>query len=99
LTQGLLYAASKWYIPADEDPKKPIYSPIYGDFKDIGFITMFMGTHESLLLQSDILDKKLTDEHIDHKYYVGQDMFHVWILFTLKESKEPFELISNLIKN
>jgi hypothetical protein len=38
---------------------------------------MFMGTHESLLLQSDILDKKLTAEHIDHKYFVGQDMFHV----------------------
>jgi hypothetical protein len=50
-------------------------------------------------LQSDILDKKLTAEHIDHKYFVGQDMFHVWMLFTIKERKEPIDLIINLIRD
>jgi hypothetical protein len=49
------------------------------------------------LEQSDEFDKKLNNEGITHNYIVGEEMFHVWPIFKIMESKKPFDLIVHLV--
>jgi acetyl esterase/lipase len=98
LPKCLIPLAFAWYIRND-DPHKSIYSPIYGDCKDIGLITIFFGEHESLLASARVFSEKLNDQHINHNFYVTPKMFHVYTIFRIKEAKSDFLKIVDLIKN
>jgi acetyl esterase/lipase len=70
---------------------------MYGDSKDIGYITIFVGQKESFIEQCRKYHEKLNSENIKHTYVERAEMFHDYPIFPLKESKDDFELISNLI--
>jgi acetyl esterase/lipase len=70
---------------------------MYGDSKDIGFITIFAGEKESFVNQCRRYHEKLNSENIKHTYIERSEMFHVYPIFPLKESKDDFKLIVNLI--
>jgi acetyl esterase/lipase len=48
LTYNLLKTLTHWQLK-DADPKNPLFSPIYGDSKDIGDIHIFIGSREFFL--------------------------------------------------
>jgi len=51
-------------------------SPIYGDFKDLGKISIFTGTHDLLFADCEKLHVQLNKENIIHNYFEYPKMFH-----------------------
>lgn len=84
---------------ADKDLDDPLISPIYGDFKGLGKITIFIGTHEGLFPDNMKLDKLLTDQGIDHNTFVYPKMNHVFVLYPIPEAKDAERKIINIIKH
>ncbi|WP_176215123.1 alpha/beta hydrolase fold domain-containing protein [Cytobacillus gottheilii] len=78
--------------------KDPYVSPIYGNPKGLGRITMFVGTHEIFYPDVMAFDKKLTDLKIDHTTIVGEKMNHVYPVFPIAEAKEARREIVGIIK-
>lgn len=99
LNKPMLAFAHKWYIKVGDNPRDPIYSPMYGDSKDIGFITIFIGQNECFSNQCKQYHQKLINENIAHKYIERENMFHVYPIFPIQESKVDFNLIVSLIMN
>jgi acetyl esterase/lipase len=98
LPKHLMSLVFDWYIKND-NAKKPIYSPTYGDSKNIGLITIFFGEREALLAPAKIYHDKLDKQHIIHNFYITPKMFHVYTIFKIKEAKRDFLKIVELIKN
>lgn len=78
-------------------PTDPIISPLYGNFENLGHITVYTGTDE--LLCPDILafDAMLTDAQIDHDTIVQEGMFHIWPLFFRYNVSESVQTVQELI--
>lgn len=93
----ILAAAHRWFVKFGDDPASPIYSPMFGDSKDIGYITLFVGTAEKFYSQCKEYHDKLNEQNIKHNYFERQNMFHIYPLFPLKESREDFNTIMKLI--
>lgn len=75
-------------------------SPIYGDLKNLGKISVFISTNDLCLADSRKLKETLTRNNIIHNYFEYPKMFHAWIAVTsLKESKNAINQISNIIGN
>ena len=60
-------------------------SPIFGDLKDLGRISIFVGTHEILYLDSVALKEKLEALGAPHDYFEYGGMFHTFPLFPIPE--------------
>ncbi|GHU50580.1 hypothetical protein FACS189459_4720 [Bacilli bacterium] len=76
-----------------------LYSPINGDSKDIGYITIFIGDNEAFYPQNMEYSKKLKNEGIPHNLYIGREMFHIYPLFNMPESNEELKKINDMINN
>jgi acetyl esterase/lipase len=70
------------------DPSNYLLSPINGDVKGLGKISVFIGTRD--ILEADTRKfKRITEEAgVDINYFEYQDMPHVWMFFNLPESKK-----------
>ena len=81
------------------DTKDPLVSPIYGSFKGLGKISMFIGGHEILLADAKKFKKMMDQQSIGINYFEYPTMFHDWALVTgLKEARKVMEQIIALIK-
>jgi len=88
---GQLYAG-------DIDVKDPRISPIYGDFKNIAKVTVFMGGAEIFISDAQKLKHKLESENIPFNYFEYPHMVHTWALAPIfKESKVAFKQILDII--
>lgn len=77
----------------------PQVSPIYGDFKGLGKISLFIGTHDILLPDARMFKAMMEQQGIAINYYEYPRMFHVWMAVTfLKESKVAVNQIAALVK-
>ncbi|MGL4450374.1 MAG: alpha/beta hydrolase fold domain-containing protein [Sarcina sp.] len=72
-------------------------SPIYGNFSNVGKITIFTGTNDILWLDSLKLKYLLYEEDIAFNYYEYQDMPHVFAILPLAESDEVIDSIKDII--
>jgi acetyl esterase/lipase len=103
----LFQIANKWYVANDNIKDlvytsinkydNPIYTPALGDSKDIGKITIFIGTHEALYHQVHLYHQSLLKQGIDHNYFVGKRMFHVYAIFRMPEGKIALRRIVKII--
>ncbi|OKP95964.1 alpha/beta hydrolase [Paenibacillus sp. P46E] len=84
---------------ADKNLDDPIISPIHGDFKGLGKITIFIGTHEGLFPDNMRLDKILTDQGIAHNTFVYPKMNHVFVLFPIPEAQDAKRKIIDIINS
>ncbi|WP_339168499.1 alpha/beta hydrolase [Paenibacillus sp. FSL R5-0341] len=84
---------------ADKQLNDPLISPIYGDFEGLGKISIFIGTHEGLFPDNMELDKKLTDQGIEHHTFVYPKMNHVFVLYPIPEAKDAKHKIIHIIKH
>jgi acetyl esterase/lipase len=81
----------------DDDKKNYLYSPIYGDFKDLLNIYVFIGTYDILYPDTLVLEKKAKLMNQKVKLYIYEKMIHTWVFFGLKESNQALEDINNAI--
>lgn len=73
-------------------------SPIYGNFKGLGKISLFIGTHDLMIADSRKLKQMLEGQGIDMHYHEYERMFHVFMAVTrLKESREALDILANRI--
>jgi len=79
--------------------KDPLISPIYGDFKGLGKITHFIGTHESLYPDAIKFDEQLTEQGIDITTFVYPKMNHVFVAMPIPEAIDAQQKIINIIGN
>jgi acetyl esterase/lipase len=97
LPYNLLINCMNWQLKG-QSPKNPLFSPIYGDSKDIGNIYIFIGEREILLHYINqwvgILDK----QGVKYKLDVKKEMFHDYPLFIFdKNAKETNKKISIIL--
>jgi acetyl esterase/lipase len=92
-----LQMAGKSYA-GDQDMKHCLISPIYGDFRGLGRISLFIGTHDVLYADCRKFRQMMREQGIPLNYYEYPKMFHVWIAVTaLKESRSAIGQITELV--
>ncbi len=65
-------------------------SPIYGDLKGLSHVTVFTGTNE--LFYPDIIKFfHMLDDSPANELITGEEMFHIYPLFPIKEAEEAQE--------
>ncbi|MGE7946317.1 alpha/beta hydrolase fold domain-containing protein [Lysinibacillus sp. NPDC093688] len=94
-SEGMVVITKLW--AADKDLKDPLISPIYGDFKELGKITHFIGTHECLYPDAIRLDEELTEQGIELNTFVYPKMNHVFVVMPIPEALDAQQKIINII--
>lgn len=82
---------------ADQSLTDPLISPIYGDFKGLGKITHFIGTHDMLYPDAIKLDEKLSAQGMDIKTFVYPEMPHVFVVMPIPEAADALKKIIQVI--
>lgn len=98
LTTWSLRVAGKAWAGSKTAMYKPYVSPIYGNFKHLGRISIFVGTHEEFLSDNQKLNKILTQEKISHTYVQADKMNHVYAVYPTPEAKKAQTRIAKIIK-
>lgn len=85
--KGLKMAGSQY--AGDCNVRDYRVSPIYGNFANLGRISIFIGTHDVLVADARKLKHLLNEQQIDFNYFEYPGMFHDWILAAnLAETKD-----------
>ncbi|MGB8382438.1 MAG: alpha/beta hydrolase [Dermatophilaceae bacterium] len=81
------------------DLKDPRVSPIYGELRGLGPITVLVGTRDLLLHDSRRL-RDLAEAHgIEVTYHEEQDLIHVWPILPLPEARRARAAIVGSIRS
>lgn len=84
----------------NQDTRHYQISPIYGDFRGLGRISVFIGTHDLFIGDCRKLRQMMADRNIPLNYFEYPKMFHVWIAVTfLKEAKSAVGQIAELLRS
>lgn len=73
-------------------------SPLHGELKDIGQITVFVGTDELLLVDARMLLEKAKQQQIQLNYFEYPKMNHVFPVFPIPEAKKALKELLQIIK-
>ena len=95
--EGMEVITKMW--AADQSLTDPLISPIYGDFKGIGKITHFIGTHDMLYPDAIKLDEKLSEQGLDIKTFVYPEMLHVFVVMPIPEAADALQKIIQVINH
>ncbi|TYS31154.1 alpha/beta hydrolase fold domain-containing protein [Bacillus pumilus] len=93
--RGMEVITKMW--AADQSVTDPLISPIYGDFKGLGKITHFIGTHDMLYPDAIKLDENLTEQGIDISTFVYPEMLHVFVVMPIPEAADALKKIIQVI--
>ncbi|MDM5248469.1 alpha/beta hydrolase [Lysinibacillus sp. G4S2] len=94
-SEGMEVITKIW--AADKHLKDSSISPIYGDFKGLGKITHFIGTHECLYPDAIRLDEELTEQGIEINTFVYPKMNHVFVVMPIPEAQDAQQKIITII--
>lgn len=89
---GELYAGD---LPVT-DPK---VSPIYGSLSGLGPMTIFVGTRDLLLRDSQRLRDLAVAEGVSVDYHEGEGLIHVWPILPLPEARQARRAIVGSIRS
>lgn len=102
VTDPLLYGkhlqiAGKAWAGSETDMKNPYVSPIFGNFRGVAPITMFVGTHE--IFYPDVLKFHdiLTQNSVSHTTIVREKMNHVYPVYPIGEAKDAINRTVDII--
>lgn len=97
LTKERLQYFVDCFIPKEEDAKNHYISPVFSDFTDFPPSLVFVGGDEILLDDSVRLAENLTKANSKVELVVTPGMWHVYILYGVKETKSDFLKIQKFI--
>ena len=72
-------------------------SPLQGELKDIGQITVFVGTSELLLVDARMLLKRAKEEGVEIHYFEYPKMNHVFPVFPIPEAKKALKTVVQIV--
>ena len=72
-------------------------SPIYGDVSCLKDVTIFVGTHEFFYPDIMKFAKKLEENGVRNRLYVGEGLNHVYPVFPIPEARQAIKTISRII--
>lgn len=93
--KGNSYAGKLW--ADDLDTKNYLVSPMYGDFNDLGFITIITGERDILKPDCLLLDEKLDELKIEHNYIEYKGQGHDFGAYPTKEGEMVIDDIVAII--
>ena len=80
------------------EEKDPRVSPLYGEMKSLGHLSIFISTHDQLWADCHDLHHSLLQQGIRHHYFEYPQMFHDWMMVvSLPKSKLALCQIVDLI--
>ena len=82
-----------------QDPKNPLASPVFGDYRGLPPLLIQVGEHEMLRDDSVRVAKKARADGISVKLEVWPGMVHVFQIRGLPESKESIEHMADFIRS
>ncbi|WP_459479046.1 alpha/beta hydrolase fold domain-containing protein [Clostridium saccharoperbutylacetonicum] len=92
---GLKQMGKLW--AGDSSTTNPLVSPINGDLKGLGHISLLIGTYENFLPDARIFNKKSLMQNISIDYYEYPKMNHVFPLYPMPEAKKAQQQIIDII--
>ena len=81
------------------DPRNPLASPVFGDYRGIPPLLIQVGEHEMLRDDSVRVAKKARSDGIPVKFEVWPGMVHVFQIRGLPESREAIEQIAEFMRS
>ncbi len=89
----------KYYVGLN-NPRNPLISPLYADYKDFPPLFIFVGGDEIMLSDSTRLAEKAKSAGVDVQIKIWEGMWHVFPLFApfVPESLQAINEIGNYIK-
>lgn len=94
-SNGLRKYGELW--AGDKDRKNPMVSPLYGDLKGLGRITVFTGTYDIVNVDSRNLLKKAKEQKIPIDFVEKEHMGHVYPILPIREAKEAIKKIETIV--
>lgn len=92
---GLFYMYKAW--ANNEDLSQKILSPINNSLKDIGMLTVLIGTHEILYPDTKRLKELCDQQNTPINFIVGNELNHVYPAHPIPEGKKGREQIAKII--
>lgn len=96
-SKGIRSICASWI--GNQDPNYYLLSPINGDLKGLGELTIFVGTHEILYPDALLLKEKCKSKNIHLNYYEYPKMNHVFPIYPIPEGEKARGQIIKIIKN
>jgi acetyl esterase/lipase/NRPS condensation-like uncharacterized protein len=81
-----------------EDRKNPLVSPLFADLTGIPPSLILVGGDEIMLDDSVALHEKLLASGCESELIVGEDLWHAYILYNLKERSDDYAAINRFLK-
>lgn len=94
--EGLKYAGAEY--ARNVEPQSWLVSPVYGSFRDLAPLTVFIGTRDVFLPDCRKLRERAAAEGVTIGYREYVDMVHDWMLGPLPESKQVLREIVDLLR-
>ena len=82
----------------ERDVHDPMVSPIYGNFENLGHMTIFIGTRDMLCPDCLEFSDILTEKGIEHTLFVREGLDHPYPLFPTPEAKEAQQMMIDILK-
>lgn len=90
---ALTYDRLKFFADAytaAADPTNPEISPIFADVTGMPPSLIFVGSDELLYDDAQVLERKLIHAGVQSKLIVGENMWHAYTIYSIKEHKNDF---------
>lgn len=98
LSREYVEYARKAYAGEREDYSAPQLSPLYGDLTEFPPVKIQVGSCEILRLDSELLYKKLQQNHVDTEISVYKGLWHVFQQTPINRSQQAMEEINRFIR-
>ena len=93
---GLKYAGAAY--ARDVDPKSYLVSPVYGSFRNLAPVTVFIGTRDLFLPDCRKLRERAAAEGVSIDYREYDRMVHNWMLGPMPEAKQALRELVELLQ-
>lgn len=97
LNWDMLVEAGKRYA-GETSRSHYLVSPIHGEIKNLGKISLFIGTHELFLPDARKFREKAARQSVDINYFEYPKMNHVFPVFPIPEAKKALKQIVDIIQ-
>lgn len=87
----------KLWAGGEVNTTHPLVSPFFGDLTQLGYISIFVGTHEMIFPHIKLFSDKLAHLGIKHNLIIKEKMNHNFPLFPIPEGREARQQIADII--
>lgn len=80
-----------------DDIKNPLVSPLFADLEGLPPSLIFVGGDEIMLSDSERLHQKLCESGCESELIIAPEMWHIYLLYGVKDSKKDMEKITSFV--